>query len=667
MSKNLDGFVPIHSIFYAIFHPTEGTKIRFQFPPDSLKNSGISFDTIKNYIIPKPQLCNKLLTFKYKSYRLVCFPVNVNAPYYARNSFSFDFVFVFPYDSPTSPYEPAIIRLGKMFRILEEQSQFLSKIERDPVYYQLKTQDTNQLDHSGEDSDSKNGSHASTKKTVHNHAHMRYHEIMRHIKNEGKQFYIEDLITKLYEDLNNYSECLIPMDSGNAIDIKLFPLLPPPNSSLSLEDVPLSKVNLLSLVDVNWDPTMVKIVPYINGINSIAKIAKCSNSDIELVLECVKHLLYYDCVVLVDIFQFSNIYAPTSQLREFLTDPSISKECQIYVLASDDSGVYNFPFEGRSSPNSRDNMEPSSTIYNTHKPDAVPRADSFTSHQDGVQKNSMNNSFYLTPSYTHSSRNSEFNQIGNQGYSKRTLPTKSCLFDLYRSLSQAQTVSVWYKLNYDAIRENQIDVRRFITFGIIKKLIYRCYSYPVVKTIGTLDMLKRFDYADVFNTFIDPKKDNSNNVFSTSDIKVDFDQPLPYKNKSPYVSSSQFANESFRENYQKPLRDGLPTSFEGGRKYSMNEGDNFKHSRKQSSSTNSTATVVFDIGEKRGNKEHDRRDRSHQDVISILRKKRQQEFLLLQSVHNVDNSDKIAMRLQMTKHEVELLLRGIGEYHIINS
>lgn len=142
MSGHFDGFVPVHGIFYSVFHPTEGTKVRHQFPSGCLELSDITFDTIKNYVIPKPQLCNKLLTFKYGPFRLVCYPVNVVAPYYARNSFSFDFVFVFPYDCATSPYEPAIERLGKMFTVLEEQSQILSKAENSSVYFQLKARNT---------------------------------------------------------------------------------------------------------------------------------------------------------------------------------------------------------------------------------------------------------------------------------------------------------------------------------------------------------------------------------------------------------------------------------------------------------------------------------------------------------------------------------------------
>ncbi|AET38538.1 nitrogen permease regulating protein NPR2 Ecym_3021 [Eremothecium cymbalariae DBVPG len=674
MSNHFDGFVPIHSIFYSLFHPTEGTKVRFQFPPDSLENSGISFDTIKNYVIPKPQLCNKLLTFKYGSYRLVCYPVNINASYYARNSFSFDFVFVFPYDSATSPYEPAIGRLGKMFRVLEEQSQVLSKIERDPIYYHLKTQDVKAVDQNSEEPESKNNPQNCNDKIRrghHEHAFEKYHEIMKHIAMNEKQLSIEDLITKLYEDLNNYSECLIPMDSGNAIDIKLFPLLAPPNSCFSVEDVPIAKLNLIDWVDVNWDPTMVKIVPYINGINSIAKISKYSDSDVGLVMECVKHLIYYDCVVLVDMFQFSNIYAPTSQLSEFLTDPSIARECQLYVISSEDSELHQLPFEGRPNANHSRNPTASTITFGTLKRTIYtnPRPESFSSNTEFAQKPNANTSLPSEPSITHSSKNSEFNHENNKGILNRTLPTRSCLFDLYRSLSQGQTMKDWYKMNFEVIRKNRIDVRRFITFGVFRKLIYRCYSYPVAKSIGTLDMLKRFDYASLPNNFMSPKNNNSNNVFSTADICVDFGEPSQFR-KKPLVPNTDAADEVLRDAYKKlSLNERLPNPLDQitrSKKLSLeNDASANVDNRKLSSSTSGTAKVLFDMKDRLSNKDFEYRDQNA--ASTELKRKRQQQFLLLKSIKNVDSFDKIAIKLEINKQEVEELLKATGEYNIINS
>ncbi|ODQ48792.1 hypothetical protein PICMEDRAFT_27163, partial [Pichia membranifaciens NRRL Y-2026] len=278
-----DGFEPIIAMFYSVFHPTEGTKVIHQVPSGVIvppSNEPLfDFDTIKNYVIPKPSLCNKLITLKIDKYRILGFPVNIYAQQYARNSFGFNFCFVFSYESDTTPYEGNIKRIGKMFRALEEQSQLLSKS----------------------------------------------------LKDSHKISSIESLIQQIFQDLNNYSECMIPIDASNSVDLKLFPISPPPPQVHS-HDVPIALVKLDLLIDSLWDPTMLKIMPFINGINSIAQISEFSDANLDLTKECIRHLLHYKSIALLDIFQFQNHYTITSLIGNFLRDPNMASACQDYVL-----------------------------------------------------------------------------------------------------------------------------------------------------------------------------------------------------------------------------------------------------------------------------------------------------------------------------------------------
>ncbi|CAL1212463.1 unnamed protein product [Candida parapsilosis] len=62
---------------------------------DDVTTAGfIQFRYCEKYVIPKPQLCNQLLSFKsiIIGYR---YPVNMVNDHYARNSFNFNFCFVF--------------------------------------------------------------------------------------------------------------------------------------------------------------------------------------------------------------------------------------------------------------------------------------------------------------------------------------------------------------------------------------------------------------------------------------------------------------------------------------------------------------------------------------------------------------------------------------------
>ncbi|SCW01482.1 LAFE_0E00606g1_1 [Lachancea fermentati] len=688
MSSHFDGFIPIHCVFYSIFHPTEGTKVRHQFPPGCLENSGINFDTIKNYVIPKPQLCNKLLTFKYGPYRLVCYPVNVNASFYARNSFNFNFVFVFPYDCATSPYEPAIARLGKMFRVLEEQSQVLSKAEENPVYFHLKSMEPSQKsDHDslgdGESSTANMDDQDHNQPKNETHAFEKFHEIMRDLKNSNRRLCIEDLITKIYQDLNNYSECLIPIDSGNSVDIKLFPLLSPPNSCLSFEDVPIATVNLAKLIDVNWDPTMLKIVPFINGINSISKIATFSDSDVNLVIECVKHLIYYNCVVLADIFQFSNIYAPTSLLGRFLTDPSLATACQLYVTFEEFSDFLNLPLDKKKSyqsrPISRKQLS-NNTIETLRRKMSLSRDNSFGSGVDSSAAKQLSSSSQssLTPgkNISETSLTTHNSEQGKQ----MPLTTKASLFDLYRSLSQGQSVKEWLKINFDKIREAHIDIRRFITFGVIHGLIYRCYSYPVMKNIGTLDMVRMLNKANDsdLKRWKLTDKHKTNNVLSTADIRVGLEHKLKGDSKylQTYSNNIDIAEEVLKDVYKKlAISDstdevGVQSSNPISKIYgNSNETEQSSISIPRKGSSSSMGSdgrnrVSFEL-KKSQRPLND--DKVKSDTIDAMKEKRREEFLVLQSLKSVETLDKLCMRLEKDRGDIEVLLKDMGHYSIINS
>lgn len=435
-NTNDTGFSPIVAIFYTVFHPTEGTKVLHQVPigsitPDdssaALDEPLFDFDLVKNYIIPKAPLCDRLVGLKVGQYRIIGYPVSITAQHYARNSFSFNFCFVFDYNDDAIPYEPNIRRLGRMFKNLEEQYQILSRKEQDNVYF-----DKINLSNDNEEVENKTNTNQSIGLEA------------KETDNNVQLHSIHDLIQQIFQDLNNYSECLIPIDSGNSVDIKLFPVLPPP-ARIYPEDVPISTVNLKSLIDVNWDPTMLKILPYINGINSVKRISLLTDADYWVVKSCIQHLMHYKCIIITDIFQFTNIYAPTSDIDLFLIDNHMASECQAYIVTSDTFSDLNY------------------------EPDTRPEY--LRKRSDNSRKKENSNS--VSSSVPGSSTNIKKKSV--------ILPSKSKLFYLYRSLHQGQNLKQWYKDHQDDLK--YIDVRRFITFGCLRGIIYRIQSIPIIDSI----------------------------------------------------------------------------------------------------------------------------------------------------------------------------------------
>lgn len=455
-----DGFTPILAVFYAVFHPTAGTSIVHQVPEDSITSSAnantlFNFDTVKNYIIPKPRLCNKLILFKIDKLRVLGYPVNIENSYYARNSFNFNFGFVFPYDSDTTPYESAIERMGKMFRELEEQSFILSKLDKQSSFFKKDTDGTPLLP-----------AQLKFSSTLVTPGHSRIKKITLSS--------IELLIHQVFQDLNNYSECCIPLDSANSVDIKLFPVLPPPVNIKAFQ-VPIATVNLNQLVDVNWDPTMVKILPYINGINSIKRVSELADADYLLVKQCVQHLMHYKCINVIDIFQFNNIYAPTNNIGNFLKLSGMAEECRAYII-SDDSSIGSLPAEALSG----------NTLVNNLLVSPYSRP------------------VYLKQNtVTETASSPTVEAVAAKGkVSRKTIhvPSKATLFYLYRSLNQSQTIKEWCIQHRKQLEH--VDIRRFINFGVLRGIIYRVQAYPIISSItNAVDRNLKDDLDSILATY----------------------------------------------------------------------------------------------------------------------------------------------------------------------
>ncbi|KAH7581289.1 Nitrogen permease regulator 2 [Nakaseomyces glabratus] len=645
MASQFEGFVDIHSIFYSTFHPTEGSKVKFDFPPRSLENSGINFDSIKNYVIPKRALCHRLITFKYGNYRIACYPVTVNSSIYARNFFSFNFVFVFPFNCETSPYEPAIERLGKMFRVLEIQNQILSKSENDTIMFNLKSADKNfNIDNDGSNY-ILGDDISSIMTTQQKDKYERLNNIISNIKKKPSNFTISDLLMRLYQDLNTYSECLIPIDDGNAVDIKLFPLLTPPTPYISIEHVPISLVNLFKIVDVNWDPLMLTIIPYINGINNIYRISQLSHNEESLVIECIRHLVYYRCIVLTDIFEFSNVYAPTSSLRLFLLDPNMATECQSYVMLPINSKMNDlslYSHHGKHSAFNGDtgsrNNSVSTSLYSFNGNDSRPQSSS--SSVDQSQTN-----FYKNKKQSESSI-STGNSNNGQNIHKH-LPTRSLLFDLYRSLSQGITLKEWYMQNHKIIRDNRIDVRRFITFGVLRRIIYRCETYPVINSTDHLQNLWKLNELENPISMENISKLQSNHIDS---LAADEALMNAYKKLSLKVPSKGALKSHNTSHCSFSLTPTAPEM----------ENSQAKRNKRLSK-------VSFEaLPEDRNGFRWGSNIKTPIQETTWKKLSKMQRRIMLKALADAETLDKICVLLEMPRQNVVNILHELGELKLIN-
>lgn len=93
-----------------------------------------SFSDVSEYVIPRQEFCDRLVTVCANHYRIIGYPVCVNNynGKYDRNQFIFNFAFVVEEDLlDWNSYASVVRKLGKLLRNLEEQGSFLSKEEKD--------------------------------------------------------------------------------------------------------------------------------------------------------------------------------------------------------------------------------------------------------------------------------------------------------------------------------------------------------------------------------------------------------------------------------------------------------------------------------------------------------------------------------------------------------
>ncbi|KAK4874748.1 hypothetical protein RN001_014108 [Aquatica leii] len=262
---------PIRCIFLCEFHHTAGPIITCQVPENFISKE--LFDSVSVYIITKPELLRSTITVTLIDYKILGCPVRINDKKYARNAFYFNLCFVCDSTSRTVHYEPLVTKLSDYLMALEIENNFLSE-----------------------------GS-APAK--------------------------LIPLLKQVLEDLNNKGECAL-IGGPTATHLKVVRVRSDP-PLVADHQVP---IFLKAVPTREWDLTTQQVAPYIDGFNHVARIAALADVENNLVKACVQNLVYYRVVALVPLFQYSNVYCPTSKLKLLAQDFELQNKCTQYVAKS---------------------------------------------------------------------------------------------------------------------------------------------------------------------------------------------------------------------------------------------------------------------------------------------------------------------------------------------
>jgi len=258
------------------FDPHLGPQIAYQSPVDFISKS--EMDSIASYIIPKPQLQSRLISLKAFGYTFMGYPVTIEDKKYFRNDFRFNAVFVFNEDDEVQEYEAVVKKLAGYLKTLEIEISYLSDDE--------------------------------------------------------KKCNIPDVLKKILLDLSGAGECTIPINNCNTIYLKVV-RLPKVAPSVTDNQVPIFLWSKAAIESQHWDLTAQRVLPYIDGLNHVQKIASVADVDLGLLRSTIQTLLFHGVIDLIPIFFYSNMYAIKPEINELPRDEAMQRECVLYVARNE--------------------------------------------------------------------------------------------------------------------------------------------------------------------------------------------------------------------------------------------------------------------------------------------------------------------------------------------
>ena len=132
------------------------------------------------------------------------------------------------------------------------------------------------------------------------------------------------LLTKVRDDINLNKVCML--EDGDAI----IPLCVVPHYPETVTvypyDAPVLLDEFYKYVRSQWDLATLRIVPYVDGFSHVSRIAAMADVAVELVQECIKHLVLLGVAAIVPVFQYSNVYRPTPKLSQLAKDLELQKK-----------------------------------------------------------------------------------------------------------------------------------------------------------------------------------------------------------------------------------------------------------------------------------------------------------------------------------------------------
>lgn len=232
--------------------------------------------------------------------------------------------------------------------------------------------------------------------------------------------------------------------------------------------VPVAKMKFADILDPTWDLTLQKVIAHIDGVSDVRRIAAAADVSLELAALALRHLLYYDTILLLDMFFFGSCYALRPGIHEFVANVGGAQVGAGGGGGSGDGGGGGGWFAGSAADVG---VEDGSDVGAGGG--LAAGASSATGVGGGAGSAGKGASLGLVDECA--------NYVCIMSSGQRV--SNYQLIKLLTSFSVGRTVAEWLRLHmeagFDVLR--YVDVRRLVQFGVIKGLLYRVHKYVVSK------------------------------------------------------------------------------------------------------------------------------------------------------------------------------------------
>eukprot|EP00088_Acartia_fossae_P004162 TRINITY_DN11773_c0_g2_i2.p1 TRINITY_DN11773_c0_g2~~TRINITY_DN11773_c0_g2_i2.p1 ORF type:complete len:390 (+),score=68.27 TRINITY_DN11773_c0_g2_i2:43-1212(+) len=265
----------LRAIFLAQFHHLQGPMIRCQFPEEYISKE--NFAILSRFLIPKNEVQEQTITVNSIGFKISGYPTFLPDKKYPRNYLLFNLCVVCHPWSRTVQFEPFVKKLSQFFTNLEKESAILSEdMEED-------TENTRK---------------------------------------------IKSILEKVFNDINNDGKTVVTHEQ-NSLHLSVISLGAEP-AQVGDHKVPILVENIDQYYKEQFDLTSTKILPHVDGFNSVARIAILSDVEVNAVRACIQNLLYHKVVELVPMFLYSNVYTPTPKLAHLFSQPEFREDIQSF-------------------------------------------------------------------------------------------------------------------------------------------------------------------------------------------------------------------------------------------------------------------------------------------------------------------------------------------------